>query len=645
MPIIRNLQGTGISPLAASAIVGTIADGLTATGTTQATAYLVSTDTSVFSTVAANTGCRLPMGGENDQYLIINDGANSLKIYPPNGGTINGGAADAPYVLSASTNVSVYYQDYLTIRIRQGDGVTATDLASTASNKGAGLVGFLYAAVYGANTVGKWLQDLATSAGASFIGWIQSGTGAVTRTLQAKVQEIQVTPQDFGAVANNTADDYAAFAAWITYCQTNRKRGHIPDGNYLLGTQLAITAPFDITSDRTARLRWNNSGSCGISIDFSSASTGLCEMNLPQLYSPAIDSTHSIPGYGPSTYTYDLTSRTGAAIKVKGGDRTTINLHTAVGWTDAIKIEPTTARSSNNTNINVNTIDFCTYGAHIYGGANASYGVNSFSFIANTVWAKFPVYLDPSAGFITSSKIAITGQAFTNETGGCGVYGAGTRTDTVKVDINWLYAGYGADSTSSVSTSLECPFIGGDQTSNGTSTDGNCTDVGYFGGKFCEFRIGSVMGLPGGKGAGSVPAAGDVIRVRDAGQYNLITVGFSNSVATSPISTTTTAGEANFNGGIGGAQYSKYVYCQATLPALTAYTGTVNHYIYHQCLSPASVKPINVFNRNSGLIDQGIIMHARDTSSTENRRITLTFKNVTANTTTAATYQFWIEVP
>jgi len=58
------------------------------------------------------------------------------------------------------------------------------------ASKGAGLIGFTYALGYAAGTIGKWLKDLATSAGASFIGYIQSGAGAVARTLTQRIQSL-----------------------------------------------------------------------------------------------------------------------------------------------------------------------------------------------------------------------------------------------------------------------------------------------------------------------------------------------------------------------------------------------------------------------------------------------------------------------
>jgi hypothetical protein len=80
---------------------------------------------------------------------------------------------------------------------------------SLLATTGGGLVGFLYAAVYGAGSIGKWLQDLALSTGAGFIGCIHTGAGAVARTVRDKMRET-VSPEDFGAVGTGLVDDTAA---------------------------------------------------------------------------------------------------------------------------------------------------------------------------------------------------------------------------------------------------------------------------------------------------------------------------------------------------------------------------------------------------------------------------------------------------
>jgi len=149
--ISRNLTGTGFPPLAAQAIAGTVNDGLTATGTTQATALLISGDLNVFSTVASGAGCILPVGGENDTYSIINDGANALLIYPPLGGTISGGAVNASISIAVSDSIQLTYQSSLSIRVI-GNSLTGPS--------GAGLVGYDFTSTYPDNTVGIELQNL-----------------------------------------------------------------------------------------------------------------------------------------------------------------------------------------------------------------------------------------------------------------------------------------------------------------------------------------------------------------------------------------------------------------------------------------------------------------------------------------------------
>jgi hypothetical protein len=54
------------------------------------------------------------------------------------------------------------------------------------------------------------LAQLAASGGSALIGFIQSGTGAQARTVQAKLRDT-VSPLDFGAVADGVADDTTAW--------------------------------------------------------------------------------------------------------------------------------------------------------------------------------------------------------------------------------------------------------------------------------------------------------------------------------------------------------------------------------------------------------------------------------------------------
>lgn len=81
-------------------------DAQTATGSTQATAFAITKAWTIFTTVASNTGTVLPVvpGGE---FTILNLGANTLKVYPPVGGAINGGSANASINVVAGNGVRV----------------------------------------------------------------------------------------------------------------------------------------------------------------------------------------------------------------------------------------------------------------------------------------------------------------------------------------------------------------------------------------------------------------------------------------------------------------------------------------------------------------------------------------------------------
>jgi hypothetical protein len=61
------------------------------------------------------------------------------------------------------------------------------------------------------------VHDGSTPGGWTGGGFLQAGTGAVTRTAQAKMRE-DISPRDFGVVADGTTDDTAAWRLWINYC-------------------------------------------------------------------------------------------------------------------------------------------------------------------------------------------------------------------------------------------------------------------------------------------------------------------------------------------------------------------------------------------------------------------------------------------
>lgn len=103
MPLAQRLVVTGISAVQASAIQGSVANNLTATGSTQATALALPGDYNYFTTVAASTGTVLPFMNPGDEVSIYNKGANALSVYPPTGAVINGLSANTAYSVATAT--------------------------------------------------------------------------------------------------------------------------------------------------------------------------------------------------------------------------------------------------------------------------------------------------------------------------------------------------------------------------------------------------------------------------------------------------------------------------------------------------------------------------------------------------------------
>lgn len=97
MARIKTLMGSGVAGVTASAIVGGSDLAITATGSSsQANSYLIGSTHSVSTVTAANTGVRLPAeSAPGDLFTITNLGASTLFVYPPTGGKINGGSANA----------------------------------------------------------------------------------------------------------------------------------------------------------------------------------------------------------------------------------------------------------------------------------------------------------------------------------------------------------------------------------------------------------------------------------------------------------------------------------------------------------------------------------------------------------------------
>jgi hypothetical protein len=74
----------------------TAALAATAAGANQAAATPITTDLTVFTTVALNTGAILPTATQaGEDCFVVNAGANALSLYPPVGHKANAAATNA----------------------------------------------------------------------------------------------------------------------------------------------------------------------------------------------------------------------------------------------------------------------------------------------------------------------------------------------------------------------------------------------------------------------------------------------------------------------------------------------------------------------------------------------------------------------
>ena len=154
------------------------------------------------------------------------------------------------------------------------EGAAATSAAAAAVSAAAALVSQLAAAASAAAVLGQF----AASAGASLIGWIQAGVGAVARTVQAKLRD-QVSVKDFGATGDGATNDVAAIQAAL---DSGAKRVVFPDGNYLVSSYLTLPVLATLQIDFSAGA-WILAGANNVKVFKSTVSAYGTVINNPQI--------------------------------------------------------------------------------------------------------------------------------------------------------------------------------------------------------------------------------------------------------------------------------------------------------------------------------------------------------------------------
>ena len=153
------------------------------------------------------------------------------------------------YVSSGRYNYAFYKNGKL---LKTQDDVfidESTALQDLSTPSGASMVGFNPTGTVSATTVQTAINELDTekastaelssSTGATLVGTIQIGAGAVATTVDAKLKE-NISVKDFGAVGNGVANDTTALQNFL-----NAGGGLITDGTYLTDA-LTVTNPVTV---------------------------------------------------------------------------------------------------------------------------------------------------------------------------------------------------------------------------------------------------------------------------------------------------------------------------------------------------------------------------------------------------------------
>lgn len=418
-----------------------------------------------------------------------------------------------------------------------------------------------------------------------------------------------------------TLDVSSNLQAALNYCAANGYKAVIPESYMLLGSQITSTTQVCVESNEHGFLQWTSLASCGWSITGGPPGRpGYGHVELPQLVGP--NNTSGYTGH-VATNNYSLVGFTGTGLQLSDMFWAKIRIARMIGWGSAIKITSAT-QGARNLYIESGTIDLSNKGIHISPGA-VSCGQSRF--VTDNIFALFPAYFDSSVGSIFEYVIDSVALHVAEQTGYC-VFHSGSNISDVRLGAKATNGYDPNDSPFGTPTTYKGPLIGGDQTGPGGEAGWAVGTRNHY-----EFHM-----------DGTFPIAGNPILTKLRGPGGRVGIpdpllSASGSLTAKALSQT--QGEANYNGGVGGAAINRFSFVQAAVPIVSA-GGTAVFYFYHQTLNPDSPAPIILAElRNSSPLQ--ILMN--NNSTTVAREVIITFANPTTTATTATTINFWIEVP
>lgn len=463
----------------------------------------------------------------------------------------------------------------------------------------------------------------------------------------------EVTTLEFGAKGDGVTDDRDAFQRWLTFLAQSGEQGWIarPPVRYRINGRLTATKTVDFDSDMKTTIDFVDPDNIGFLFALANDPFRPLNIRLPTCTTPTtqpggnFDLNYGVSDAGP----YDPATRRGTCVEIQSSSWCNIYIHRPFGFINAVVL--TNAQNTggawqplNNAVIEFNTVEFCDQPIHILpkGGQN----IGATTVRANTVFAKRLLLLSATEGSISQVSVYGPDQLFINEPGGAVLHGIGSAINNIVARINWAACGKLPDTSSLFSAlgDFSVPYLTGVGSSNGVTYDGNDPadyGQGYFQGSSCTLDLGNAIELTGiAPGGGGYPVAGDVIRIRDAGLNNYVYVRNLDQMPAFAQPLATTTAESGFLGGVGSAFFSRRVLVSAAVPMLAA-GASATFYFFNQLLSTASPsKPISIVLND--VPDLTYLIKATDTSSSANRRGTVTVKNVTSGSVSGQTISFWL---
>lgn len=113
------------------------------------------------------------------------------------------------------------------------------------------------------DAAGTFTFDSAAAASGNFT---PLGTGAVVRTMDVKMREVEISVKDYGAVAGDTGNNVTAFTNAIAAAVAGNKRLRVPSGTYRFNSTLNIDQNIHIQGDdrATTILKFYNTTGHGV---------------------------------------------------------------------------------------------------------------------------------------------------------------------------------------------------------------------------------------------------------------------------------------------------------------------------------------------------------------------------------------------